>query len=99
MLEFVFKSILVSSAVGTLLFIIFDIVKPLTRKVFSPSWHYYISYCCPAQSLPPSNSAFFPAVFGFAYRPDSFAQLSRTATGSKLVPSGLRPSSNSHGPS
>lgn len=42
MLVQAFKSILLMSAVGSLLSVFWLCLKPITRKVFSPRWQYYI---------------------------------------------------------
>ena len=42
MLEYIFKAILISSLLGTAATLILTILKPITRKVFSSSWHYYM---------------------------------------------------------
>ena len=38
----IFKSILLMSAVGSLLALCLLIIKPVTRKMFGPVWQYYI---------------------------------------------------------
>lgn len=38
----IFKAFLLTSAIGTALAIILTLFKPITRKLFSGSWHYYI---------------------------------------------------------
>ncbi len=38
----IFKAFLLTSAIGTVLAIILTLFKPITRKLFSGSWHYYI---------------------------------------------------------
>ena len=38
----VFTSLLITSAVGTALALILTLLKPITMKVFSGSWHYYM---------------------------------------------------------
>ncbi len=38
----IFKAFLLTSAVGALLTLVIVLLKPLTRKLFSASWHYYI---------------------------------------------------------
>lgn len=40
-----FTSILLTSLVGTLLATVLTILKPVTRKVFSAGWHYYMWLC------------------------------------------------------
>lgn len=42
MLTQIFKSILIMSAVGSLLSVFWLILKPITQKFFSPRWQYYI---------------------------------------------------------
>ena len=42
MLEYIFKAILITSLLGTAATLILTILKPITRKVFSSSWHYYM---------------------------------------------------------
>lgn len=42
MLEYIFKAILITSILGTAATLILTILKPITRKVFSSSWHYYM---------------------------------------------------------
>lgn len=42
MLEYIFKSILITSLLGSFLAILLTAVKPLTKKYFSGNWHYYI---------------------------------------------------------
>ncbi len=38
----IFAAFLITSAIGTLLAIILTLIRPLTRKLFSGTWHYYI---------------------------------------------------------
>ncbi|MBE6606041.1 MAG: hypothetical protein E7635_03290 [Ruminococcaceae bacterium] len=42
MLEYIFKAILITSLIGTVLAIFITIIKPITRKYFSSRWHYYV---------------------------------------------------------
>ena len=42
MLEYIFKAILITSLLGTAATLILTILKPITRKVFSSCWHYYM---------------------------------------------------------
>lgn len=42
MLENIFKTVLIMSLSGSMLGIIFLLLKPITKKLFSPVWHYYI---------------------------------------------------------
>ena len=42
MLEYIFKAILITSLLGTVATLILTILKPISRKVFSSSWHYYM---------------------------------------------------------
>ena len=42
MLEYIFKSILITSLIGTIATLFLTIIKPITRKIFSSSWHYYM---------------------------------------------------------
>lgn len=42
MLENIFKTVLIMSLSGSMLCIIFLLLKPITKKMFSPVWHYYI---------------------------------------------------------
>ncbi|GGD67176.1 M56 family metallopeptidase [Paenibacillus nasutitermitis] len=37
----VFQSLLISSFVGTLIWMVQNLIKPVTNKVFSQNWHYY----------------------------------------------------------
>jgi len=41
-MEQVFTSFLLTSAIGTILALVLVLLRPLTRKVFSSAWHYYI---------------------------------------------------------
>lgn len=38
----IFTALLLTSAIGTLLALILTLLKPITRKVFSGGWHYYM---------------------------------------------------------
>ena len=38
----IFTSFLLTSVIGTTLGLILTLLKPLTRKIFSSAWHYYI---------------------------------------------------------
>ncbi len=38
----IFTALLLTSAIGTVLALILTLLKPITRKVFSGSWHYYM---------------------------------------------------------
>ena len=42
MLQDIFKAILVTSFIGTALTLILTLVKPITKKCFTSSWHYYM---------------------------------------------------------
>lgn len=42
MLEIFFRAILITSLIGTVATVFLALIKPLTRKVFSAGWHYYI---------------------------------------------------------
>ncbi|MBQ7986835.1 MAG: peptidoglycan DD-metalloendopeptidase family protein [Clostridia bacterium] len=42
MLEYIFKAVLITSLIGTVSAVLFALIKPLTKKYFSASWHYYI---------------------------------------------------------
>ena len=42
MLEYIFKAILVTSLIGTVATLFLTIIRPITRKTFSSSWHYYM---------------------------------------------------------
>ena len=42
MLLFIFKSMLLCSLIGTVLFGVLCLIRPLTERFFSSSWHYFI---------------------------------------------------------
>ena len=42
MLEYIFKSIVITSLIGTAATLFLALIKPITRKYFSSSWHYYM---------------------------------------------------------
>ncbi len=42
MLEYIFKSVLLTSVIGTAFTALLTVFKPFTKKHFSESWHYYI---------------------------------------------------------
>ena len=42
MLAYIFKSILITSLIGTIATLFLTIIRPITRKTFSSSWHYYM---------------------------------------------------------
>lgn len=42
MITNIFKVILLMSAIGSILTVILLIIKPITKKIFSPKWQYYI---------------------------------------------------------
>ncbi|MGN0444695.1 MAG: M56 family metallopeptidase [Acutalibacteraceae bacterium] len=45
MLLFMFKSMLLCSLIGTVLFGVLCLIRPLTERFFSSSWHYFIGLC------------------------------------------------------
>ncbi|MGN1348243.1 MAG: M56 family metallopeptidase [Acutalibacteraceae bacterium] len=45
MLLFIFKSMLLCSLIGTVLFGVLCLIRPLTERFFSSSWHYFIGLC------------------------------------------------------
>ncbi len=45
MFEKIFVSVVITSLIGTLLSAVLFLLKPITRKVFSASWNYYIWVC------------------------------------------------------
>ncbi len=53
MLEKIFVSVVITSLIGTLLSIVLLFIKPITRKVFSASWNYYIWVCVLAVMIIP----------------------------------------------
>lgn len=42
MLVYIFKAILITSLIGTAATLLLTIMRPITRKTFSSSWHYYM---------------------------------------------------------
>ena len=42
MLQDIFKAILVTSFIGTALTLVLTLIKPITKKWFASSWHYYM---------------------------------------------------------
>ena len=42
MLQDIFKAILVTSFIGTVLTLVLTLIKPITKKWFSSGWHYYM---------------------------------------------------------
>lgn len=42
MLQDIFKAVLVTSFIGTALTLVLTMIKPITKKWFSSSWHYYM---------------------------------------------------------
>ena len=42
MLEYIFKSILITSLIGTAITLFLTVIKPITRKFFSSRWNYYV---------------------------------------------------------
>ena len=42
MLVYIFKAILITSLIGTAATLLLTIMRPITRKTFSSSWHYYV---------------------------------------------------------
>lgn len=42
MLEQIFKAIIITSCIGTVFAFILTLLKPITKKIFSSSWHYYM---------------------------------------------------------
>ena len=42
MLEYIFKSILITSLIGTAITLFLTVIKPITRKFFSSHWNYYV---------------------------------------------------------
>ncbi len=42
MLVYIFKAILITSLIGTAVTLLLTIMRPITRKTFSSSWHYYM---------------------------------------------------------
>ncbi len=53
MLEKIFVSVVITSLIGTLLSVVLLLLKPITRKVFSASWNYYIWVCVLAVMIIP----------------------------------------------
>lgn len=53
MLEKIFLSVVITSIIGTVLFFVLWLLKPITRKVFSASWNYYIWVCVLAVMIIP----------------------------------------------
>ena len=44
-MEQIFKSVLLLSAVGTILSVALLLLKPVTKRVFGSQWQYYIWLC------------------------------------------------------
>ena len=42
MLQDIFKWVIISSCIGTVLTFLIVLTRPLTKKLFSCAWHYYI---------------------------------------------------------
>lgn len=42
MLQYIFKAILITSLIGTVFTLLLMLMKPVTKKIFSSSWHYYM---------------------------------------------------------
>ena len=42
MLEYTFKSMLITSLIGSVLTVFLTLIRPITKKFFSSRWHYYV---------------------------------------------------------
>lgn len=42
MLEYIFKSMLITSLIGSVLTVFLTLIRPITKKFFSSRWHYYV---------------------------------------------------------
>lgn len=68
MLSEIFKAILITSLAGSLLAVVITLLKPVTKRIFGYSWHYYIWLAVlfvmimPVRFSLPQNSAVIPVV-------------------------------------
>ena len=51
-----FKALLITSLAGSVLTVVISLLRPITKKIFGYSWHYYIWLALPVSTI----ALFFP---------------------------------------